>query len=166
MAFENNHINYIDSISKAEPDETLLNFNRTLQTPATTFRNKSSDSYEELIFGRKKTRLLVKKGNENIALRFDDIVLIYTQNKLVFVIDQFTTKYICDKSLAELDEQLDSAIFFRANRQYLVNINYIRSFKSYEKVKLLIGLTIPEINHMIIVSQETAPLFKQWMLDA
>lgn len=166
MAFKNNGTNYINSISKEEPNEALVNFNRPIKTSATNFGNKFSDSYEDLIFGRKKKRLLVKKGNEIIPLRLEDIVLIYTQNKLVFVIDQFLTKYICDKSLAELDEQMDSAIFFRANRQYLVNINYIRSFKPYERVKLMIGLTIREINHSIVISQETAPAFKRWILDA
>ena len=166
MAFENNGINYINSISEAEPDEALLDLNKPPKTSATNFGNNSLDSYRELIYRRRKTRLLVKKGNESIALRLDDVVLIYTQNKLVFVIDRFTTKYICDKSLGELDEQLDSVIFFRANRQYLVNINYIRSFKPYERVKLLVGLTIPQINHSVVISQETAPLFKKWMLDA
>ncbi|MGZ6520135.1 MAG: hypothetical protein ACXVED_21385, partial [Bacteroidia bacterium] len=34
---------------------------------------------------RKKTRLIVQKGIENIALKREDIVLIYTQDKLVYV---------------------------------------------------------------------------------
>jgi hypothetical protein len=42
----------------------------------------------------------------------------------------------------------------------------VKGFKPYEKVKLLIDLNIPEINHSIIVSQETAPAFRQWMRDA
>jgi two-component system, LytTR family, response regulator len=167
MTFENNGINYrANSLSKAEPEETVLGLNKPLKETPKIFGNRSFDSYGRLIYGRTKTRLLVKKGNESFVLRLGDIVLLYTQNKLVFVIDQFTTKYICDKSLGELEEQLDSTIFFRANRQYLVNINYIRSFKPHERVKLLIGLTIPQINHLIVISQETAPLFKKWMSEA
>ncbi len=65
-----------------------------------------------------------------------------------------------------LEESLDNRIFFRANRQYIVSINYIRSFKSFEKVKLFLGFIIPEISHSMIISQETAPVFKQWMRDA
>ena len=38
---------------------------------------------------KKKTRLLVQKGIENILLRMDDIVLFYTENKIVYVIDRF-----------------------------------------------------------------------------
>jgi len=57
-------------------------------------------------------------------------------------------------------------MFFRANRQYIVNINYVKGFKAYEKVKLLVELTIPELNHCIIISQETAPAFRKWMYEA
>ena len=114
----------------------------------------------------KRARLIVKKGIENISLPLEEIVLIYTQDKIVYVIYRSSKKYISDKTLSELEEELDNRIFFRANRQYIVSINYIRSFKSFEKVKLLLGLVIPEINHSIIISQETAPVFKQWMRDA
>jgi DNA-binding LytR/AlgR family response regulator len=110
--------------------------------------------------------LLVKKGLENIAVRLEDIALIYTQNKLVYVIDRYSKKYVSDRTLTELEDELDKTIFFRVNRQYIVNINYVRSFKPHEKVKLLIDITIPEINHSIVISQETAPAFRKWMHDA
>lgn len=114
----------------------------------------------------KRSRLIVKKGNENIALPLEDIVLIYTHDKLVFAVDLYSKKYMCDRTLSELENELDDVIFFRANRQYILSINYIRSFKPYEKVKLLVGMVIPEINHSIVVSQETAPVFKQWLRGA
>ena len=114
----------------------------------------------------KRARLIVKKGSENIALPLEDIVLIYTHDKLVFAVDLYSKKYMCDKTLSELENDLDDTIFFRANRQYILNISYIRSFKPYEKVKLLVGMVIPEINHSIVISQETAPVFKRWLRDA
>lgn len=115
---------------------------------------------------KKKTRLIVQKGIENIALKIDDIALIYTENKLVFVIANDERKYLCDKNLHELEEELDNNIFFRANRQYIVNVNYIRGFKTYEKVKLQVDLTFSINSHKIIISQETAPHFKKWIYEA
>jgi len=100
---------------------------------------------------------------DNIALRFEDIALIYTQNKLVCVIDRSSKKYISEKNLRDLEEELDNKIFFRVNRQYIVNINYIGSFKPHKKAKLLVSTTIPEINHSIVISQETAPAFRKWI---
>jgi len=70
------------------------------------------------------------------------------------------------KNLSEMEEELDSSVFFRANRQYIININFVRGFKSYEKVKLMVDLTLPELNHCIIVSQEMAPQFREWMHNA
>jgi DNA-binding LytR/AlgR family response regulator len=110
--------------------------------------------------------MLVKKGMENISLRLDDVVLFYTENKIVYVLDRFGKKYLTDKNLAELEEELDQTSFFRANRQYIVNINFIRGFKSYEKVKLILELTQSDINHSIIISQEMAPQFREWMHNA
>ena len=115
---------------------------------------------------KRKTRLIVKKGVENIALKLDDVALIYTESKVVFVIANNEKKYIYDKNLSELEQELDKSIFFRANRQCIVNINYIRGFKAFEKVKLQVDLTFPIIPNKIIVSQETAPQFKKWIHEA
>jgi DNA-binding LytR/AlgR family response regulator len=82
------------------------------------------------------------------------------------VIDKCGRKYLSDKNLSDLEIELDKNKFFRANRQYIVNINYIRSFKPYEKVKLQIDLSASDINHAIIVSQETAPAFRKWVYEA
>ena len=103
---------------------------------------------------------------ENISLRLDEIALFYTENKIIYVVDQTGKKYLSDKNLTDLEEELDEGMFFRANRQYIVNINYVKGFKAYEKVKLLVDLTLPEINHCIIISQETAPAFRKWMYEA
>lgn len=115
---------------------------------------------------KKKTRILVQKGLENIVLKLDDIVLFYTENKIVYVVDRFEKKYLTDSHLLELEESLDSAIFFRANRQYIININFIKSFRAYEKVKIKIDLHLCELSHCVIVSQETAPRFRKWIHEA
>jgi len=113
--------------------------------------------------GKKKTILIVKKGLEHIALRLEDIVLMYSENKIVYAIDKFGRKFICEKNLTELAQELDSTIFFRANRQYIINAGYIRSFKTYEKVKLQVDLLLPDIKHQIIISQEMAVHFRKWI---
>ena len=115
---------------------------------------------------KRKTRLIVQKGMENIALKLDDVALIYTESKVVFVIANNERKYIYHKNLSELEQELDKSFFFRANRQCIVNINYIRGFKTFEKVKLQVDLTFNTLPNKIIVSQETAPQFKKWIHEA
>ncbi len=115
---------------------------------------------------RIKKRLIVKKGIENIALKTEDIALIFTENKIVFVIDgQTGKKYISDKNLAELEADLDKNIFFRANRKYIISINFLKAFRTFEKVKLSVDLNLPENGHQIIISQDTAKSFKRWVND-
>jgi DNA-binding LytR/AlgR family response regulator len=116
---------------------------------------------------RMRKRLIVRKGIENVALKIDDIALIYTENKLAFVIDGLTgKKYTTDKNLVELEAELDPEVFFRANRKYIISINFIKAFKPFEKVKIQVFLTVPELAHQIIVSQETAKFFKKWIDEA
>jgi DNA-binding LytR/AlgR family response regulator len=117
---------------------------------------------------KKRTRLVVKKGIENIFILLDNIVFFYTENKIVFAIDKIGKKYITNENLAILELELDRNIFFRANRQYIINIGHIKSFRTYEKVKLSVEMNPVGLNdqHFIIISQETAPAFKKWIHTA
>jgi DNA-binding LytR/AlgR family response regulator len=115
---------------------------------------------------RKRTRLLVKRGMTNIVLLLEDIAAIYTRDKLVYVIDRDYKKFLIDKTLMELEEQLDQHTFFRVNRQFIININFVKSFKPFERVKLLVDINIPGFEEDVIVSQQVAPTFKKWMNDA
>jgi len=111
----------------------------------------------------KNTRLIIRKGREHIILKVEDVVLFYTDNKIVYLLDNTGGKHIYESNLACLQEQLDPSIFFRANRKYIVNIEYIKSYKVFEKVKLTLEFTIPFADHMVIISQENAPVFKNWI---
>ena len=115
---------------------------------------------------RKKSRLIVRRGMEYLALRLHDIALLYTENKLVYVIDKEGRKYLGDKTLGDMELELNSSAFFRANRKYIVNIEFIKGFRPFEKVKLLVELALPELHHEIIISQENAPHFRQWIYAA
>ncbi len=157
-AFESNGIDYLlKPVDQKDIEKTLAKY----QTLKDHFHNHRS--FVNSFHKKRKTRMLVRKGIENIILRTNDIVIIYTENKLVYVIDKDGKKYIADKNLSDLNEELDPGIFFRVNRQYIVNIGFVKSYKAYEKVKLQIDLTMPDLHHHIIVSQEMAPCFRKWI---
>ena len=162
-AFENNGIEYLlkpvsnDNVGKAIAKYKKLQ--KHFSIDETAFKNLAQS-----IGGNKKTRLLVKKGIETISIKLEEIVMFYTENRIVYVIDSVGKKYLSDRSLNELEEELNDSIFFRANRQYIINLNFIKSFKPYEKVKLQIELTVPHPDHFIIVSQNSAPEFRSWIM--
>ena len=73
----------------------------------------------------------------------------------------FDIHFIQD-NLSELEDMLDHKTFFRANRQFIINIEAIAKFKPYTKGKIILDIT-PSINQEIIISQENASKFKQWI---
>lgn len=115
---------------------------------------------------RIKSRVIVRRGNEHLNLLLNDIVFFYTENKVAFAIDKNGRKFLTDRNLAELEEKLDPSIFFRASRQYIINLNYIHSFKTYERAKIWVELTVKVPEHTIIISQETAPYFRRWIYES
>ena len=126
------------------------------------------DRLENIIHynGRKKMRIIVKSGTAYIALRLSEVVMIFTKDKLVYVVSKESKKYTIDKTLTQIEEELDSSLFFRANRQIIVNLNFIRSFKPHQRVKLLLEMEIATVDEPIIISQQVAPDFKKWIEGA
>ena len=120
------------------------------------------------VFEKSRTRVVVKLGMDNISLPLSQIVFFYTENKIVYAFDNIGKKYVTEINLTELEKELDDKIFFRANRQFIININYIKSFRNYERVKLRVKMEPEELNdkYCIVISQEKAPLFKQWIYAA
>ena len=114
-------------------------------------------------FDKRKERLVVKRGFTSVLLKMEDIVLFFTESRVVYVLDKDGRRYMCDQNLSELETLLDNHIFFRANRQYIINIQYIRGYKTLERVKLAVDVNCTEGNHSVIVSQETAPYFRKWI---
>ncbi len=165
QAFDHNGIDYLlKPVSSEELIKALAKFKK--------FKAHFSGYQQPLqslftaISGKRKTRLLVKKGLEHVLIKLEDVVIFYTENKIVYLIDRFEKKYITDKTLNELEIELDNTLFFRANRQYTVNLDYVKGYKPYDKVKLRVDITLPELNHEIIVSQVTAPEFRKWIMEA
>jgi DNA-binding LytR/AlgR family response regulator len=115
---------------------------------------------------RIRNRVIVRKGNEHLSLLLNDVALFYSENKIAFLIDKDGREYMTDRNLTDLENKLDPSTFFRANRQYIVNINFIKSFKTFERSKIWVNLTIANEEHKIIISQETAPYFRRWIYEA
>ena len=161
-AFETNGIDYLlKPVDKDLLEKALVKF-RNLQQHFSHNQNEI-EKLNGYLNQHGKKRVLVKNGNEYIPLRVEDISLFYTENKIVFAIDRSGKKFQADKNLSDLEAELDPSVFFRANRQYLVNINFVKGFKAYERVKILLDLSIVMNGHQIIISQETAPQFRKWI---
>ena len=160
-AFEQTSIEYLlKPINEQELGKAITKYKN--------LKNHFLNNHENLIEylaqkeNSKKSRIVVKKGLEYQSILLDEVACFFTEQKVSFLITREGRKYLVDKNLKELEEELDGHKFYRANRKFIININYIKSYKSYDKIKIMVELTIP-VSEDIIVSQESAIDFRKWI---
>lgn len=113
---------------------------------------------------QKKERILVRKGSARTSLLVNEVAFFYSETKLVFAVDFNGDRYYMDHSLNQVEEGVSMHQFFRVSRQVIVNIRAIREFRSIEFSKIELYLVANNwIKKPIIISQFTAPLFKEWI---
>lgn len=76
---------------------------------------------------------------------------------------EFQTFHL-DGKLEDLEKDLDSKLFFRANRQFIVQRSTITSLQSYSNGRLIVKLA-PEAKEQIVVSKANASRLKAWLND-
>lgn len=111
---------------------------------------------------KKKQFFIIKKGMAYLTIKTEEMVMIYTLKDVTYVVNRDGKKYTYSQSLNTLENELDDR-FFRANRQYIINIYYIRSFRAHERNKLLVEMNVNNSIVTIGISQITAPKFKEWV---
>jgi DNA-binding LytR/AlgR family response regulator len=108
-----------------------------------------------------KNRFMVRTGEHIHSLTADQIALFYAIDRNVFLLTRQRKKYIVDYKLEDLEELLDPAQFFRANRTFILSINSISDVLVYSSSRLKISLS-QEFDKEIIVSRERVLPFKEW----
>jgi len=108
-----------------------------------------------------KNRLLTYKGNELIPTFINEIAYIYTEDKITYVIDKSGKRTVSKVSLDEIFTQLDTVTFFRATRQFIININCIEKIIKYgnSQLKILIFNSDAEV----VISKNRVAEFKKWL---
>jgi DNA-binding LytR/AlgR family response regulator len=71
-------------------------------------------------------------------------------------------KFICDFPLDELELSLDPRLFFRVNRQCIMNVNAIESIHLFPGGSLKVKAR-PQPEGDIIIARRRVPAFRGWM---
>ncbi len=108
-----------------------------------------------------KSRFMVKVGDHIRSITADQILIFYADGRDVYLVTSQSRKFIIDFTLEALEEVLDPALFFRANRTYILNINSIQDVVMYSNSRLKIA-TQPAWDKELIVSREKVGEFKDW----
>lgn len=161
-AFDHNAVHYL---LKPVTEEKLKNALLKFKQLETHFMSGASQFLkEQKINTGPRDRVLVHKGAYLVPLEASGIAYVFTEHKISFVRSGNGELYVADQTLTELEDRLDPLLFFRANRQYLVNRDFIIKFKSIEQSKILLELN-PPTRQEVIIGKENAVGFRKWIKD-
>lgn len=111
---------------------------------------------------RYQERLLIRLGQRYKTLVINDIAYIYTRNKMV-VARTFAKKDTpLDQNLEQMEEILDPSLFFRVNRQMILQFKAIEQMYAWSRARLKIDL-IPPFDSDVVVATDRAASFKKWL---
>ncbi|NME68611.1 LytR/AlgR family response regulator transcription factor [Flammeovirga aprica] len=98
------------------------------------------------------------------ALNVRDIACFHSQNKTTYAQTEQKASVTIDFTLDKLEYELDPSMFFRVNRQYIVNVNAVKSIEPFYNGKWVLRLKTME-EEEIVIPKEKAPKFKKWVVD-
>lgn len=118
-------------------------------------------NFKELIKNEtpKISRIVAKIGYNLKIIQIDEVSCFYSENKIVYA-QTSERSFPTDFTLDELQETLDENKFFRVNRQFIINLNFIKTIHTspYYKVEMQY-----QPNEEISVSRERVKDFKDWL---
>lgn len=109
-----------------------------------------------------KQSFLLSHRERLIPVATDDFAYFEIRNEVVRGVTFEHRQFLMDETLQELDDQLNPATFYRANRQFLVNYRTIVDIEHYFNGRLLLNLE-PAPEEKVLISKARAGEFKEWM---
>ncbi len=157
QAFKQNSIDYllkpidIDDLKVALEKYTQLEFRNFLK-----MKNSNSPKTEY------KERFLVKKGNQLVIVKTEEISFFKSEQKITFLVTFDNQKLIVDQTLDQLSQALDPKKFFRISRSRLISIESIHKIHPHFNNRLRLDLN-PVDDEEVFVSRERVQNFKDWL---
>lgn len=128
-------------------NEQLANLMESLQHPETK-------KYKERFLAHYKSGIVPLPENKVAYFVKDTIIYVVTTENEKLVTDYYT--------LEEIEEVMNPAIFFRANRQAIIHIDQVKTYKRHDTGKIEVSLKC-DPNTRVDVSREKANEFKTWI---
>ncbi|MBB6109976.1 LytR/AlgR family response regulator transcription factor [Mucilaginibacter lappiensis] len=165
-AFEANGIDYLlKPIDEGMLEQSL----RKYQHFKNLFNNRQDLYQQKLIklVGQMDTKykqsILVYFKEKIIPIKTSEIRFIYAEHGLVYIHSNFD-RFITQHTVEQLEAMLNPQLFFKANRQFIINRDNIQNVEHYFNRRLFVKLNC-ETPEKIIVSKIKANDFLQWMED-
>jgi DNA-binding LytR/AlgR family response regulator len=156
-------LNSIDYLLKPILDEDLAGAIEKFKSFIPSDNSVNSQEIKELIKKDKSTlsRILVKIGYNLKIVQTHEVSCFFSENKIVYLQTQERT-YPSDFTLDELEDILDEKKFFRANRQFIINSDFIKNIHTSPNYKVELEFQPQE---EITVSRDRVKDFKDWLVS-
>jgi two-component system, LytTR family, response regulator LytT len=105
--------------------------------------------------------IIVRHRDKIIPLEKASIALFYTANGINYALTFDQQKFVVNEHLEQL-EQAFAPVFFRANRQFLINRKAVKDAAQHYNRKLQINLNIP-FEEEILVGKLKISAFMEWL---
>ena len=92
------------------------------------------------------------------------MAFFYIQNLIVYAVVE-NTQYVLEETMDEIEKRLPQQLFFRANRQFIIQKRFILNAEIYFNNRLRVKLSI-KTPEDIIISREKTTSFKSWLTGA
>lgn len=167
QAFKVNSLDYL--LKPIDKDELQAAFEKFQQynKPFIQEINSSIDFVElaSLIKNEKseyRKRFLIQSNESFFYLPIAQIALFYSIQGITLAVTFEKREYPINFSLENLKEQINPEVFFKVNRQMIINIESIKRVHSYFNTKLKLE-TQPTHSEDIIIGKDKAASFKKWL---
>jgi DNA-binding LytR/AlgR family response regulator len=156
-------LNSIDYLLKPIMEEDLAGAIEKFKSFIPSDKSVSSQEIKQLIKKEKTTlsRILVKIGYNLKIVQTSEISCFFSENKIVYLQTQDRV-YPSEFTLDELTDVLDDKKFFRVNRQFIINSDYIKNIHTSPNYKVELNFQPKE---EITVSRERVKDFKDWLVN-
>ncbi len=108
-------------------------------------------------------RFIIHVGSQIKLIQDSEIAYLYTENKTVYIVTFDKQKYSMDSTLESFEKMLNPKLFFRINRQFIVQLKAIVKMVPASKQRIELTLD-PSTSYETITSFERTPQFKKWLL--
>jgi len=162
-AFEQNSLAYLlKPISKEELMKSLDKFHSLNRRAESLWSRKLENFVSGFTTSSEniRDRFSVNYGGKMRSIAAKDVAMFYVKDRIVYLITYSGTKYVMDKTMEKIEEEVDRT-FFRVNRQFLVHIDNIEEVIPYSSRKLKINTKVAA-EESVLVPQDKITKFKQW----
>jgi two-component system, LytTR family, response regulator LytT len=110
----------------------------------------------------RRSRFLVNYKGKYYPVPVGEIAFFYSEHEIIWLYKSSGEKYALNYTLDQLELLLDPALFYRANRQFIIRFEAIREFEPYFNRKLTVKLK-PAPPEPVIISKDKAGGFMRWL---